>query len=726
MQDRRGHLWFGTYDGGVSWYDGQTWGTFTTQDGLANDWVWSMVQDGEGHFWFTTNGGISRYDRHVFTVFTRTDGLGHDKVYSIQQDRRGYLWFGTWEGVSRYDGQTFTTFTTFTTADGLGGSWVLSIFLDREGEASPEPTFWFGFSGGGVSQYDGQSFTTFTTQDGLAGNEVHAILQDRAGMLWFGTGGGVSRYDGKQFTTFATQDGLAGDSVHSLLQDRAGMLWFGTSGSGVSRYDGERFTTFSMQDGLGHNEIRCISQDTAGHLWFGTHGGVVSRYDGKVFQTLTRDDGLTGGSVRDIFQDKAGYLWFGTHYGLVRYRQPAPSPPAVEIDRVIANRRYDVGDTLPLTLPTTVGLVFFEFHGRSFKTRPEAMVYRYRLSGYDTDWKNTKNQRVAYQDLPKGTYTFEVLAVDRDLVYSEEPARVALNIVPPFYLQASFLVPTVGGGTILLVAFMVVLIAYLKRRRQVHAYEQLAVAELQDARRVQMGLMPDIAPHIEDLEVAGKCLSANTVSGDFFDYLHATDGREIAIVVGDVTGHGMQGAMNAVMADGILRATAKAQDNLVPGDLLVELNDVLKERMEAGMNVTMVIGHINALAKTLQLANAGHHAHPLLLHNGKVQSLVSKGMPLGMMAGIPYREVEFPLQSGDVIAFMTDGIIEVQGLPRFIGDSEDRYYADSGLLEAAISQFASSLSAEAMVDVILNDAIAFGGEKAQRDDDMTVVVVKVQ
>ena len=154
MQDRRGHLSFGTYDGGVSWYDGQTWGTFTTLRWAGERFCvvdapglgLSRSGDGEGHFWFSTNGGISRYDRQVFTVFTRTDGLGHDRVYSIQQDRRGHLWFGTSEGVSRYNGQSFTT------ADGLAGNAVWSIFHvsdsrgsgDREGEASPAPTLWFG------------------------------------------------------------------------------------------------------------------------------------------------------------------------------------------------------------------------------------------------------------------------------------------------------------------------------------------------------------------------------------------------------------------------------------------------------------------------------------------------------------------------------------------------------------------------------------------------------
>ncbi len=134
------------------------------------------------------------------------------------------------------------------------------------------------------------------------------------------------------------------------------------------------------------------------------------------------------------------------------------------------------------------------------------------------------------------------------------------EVVSPFYLRASFLVPTIGGGTLALVMLVIQAIVRLKRRRQIYAYQQLAVSELQDARRVQMGLMPEVAPTVEGLQIAGRCVSANTVSGDFFDYLEGEN--QIAIVVGDVTGHGMQGAMNAVMTDGILHSVAKGQEIL--------------------------------------------------------------------------------------------------------------------------------------------------------------------
>ena len=462
LQDREGHLWFGTWGGGVSWYDGETFTTYTTKDGLANNYVRSIFQDREGHLWFGTYADVSRYDGETFTtIFTTKDEIGSYSVRSILQDREGNFWFGADIGVSRYDGETFTTYTT---NDGLASNYVTSILQDWEGH------LWFG-TNGGVSRYDGETFTTYTTKDGLAHNHVRSILQDREGHLWFSTaGGGVSRYDGQTFTTFTLAEGLAMNQVHSIFQDKEGSLWFGTNGEGVSRYDGQRFITFTTKDGLAHNTVLSILQDGEEHLWFSTRGGVsrydgrtfitltmreglasnnvypifqdredhhwfgtnggVSRYDGQVFQTLTHRDGLASNSVEQaMIQDRDGDIWISTENGLTRYRPPAPWPPPVFIEAVVVDRRYE--GVTELAIPSTVGLTVFEFRGISFKTHPGAMVYRYRLKGYE-DWQNTHDRRIEYQDLPRGIYTFEVQAVDRDLVYSEKPATVALTVHPPY------------------------------------------------------------------------------------------------------------------------------------------------------------------------------------------------------------------------------------------------------------------------------------------------------
>jgi len=244
--------------------------------------------------------------------------------------------------------------------------------------------------------------------------------------LWIGTFGGATRYDGTTWNTYGVADGLAADSVWSITADSKGNVWFGSTGDGVTRFDGKRCDIFTTADGLTSDNIWSSLEDREGNLWFGTSGGGLSRFDGNVFQTLTIKDGLSGNVCQVIFQDKEGSIWVGTNKGVTHYRPPGAFAPTVNIDAVVADRRYETTEEIELSESTR--LVAFEFNGKSYKTRPEAMVYRYRLAGVDPDWRSTGNGRVEYQDLPVGNYTFEVQAVDRDLVYSETPATLQLSV----------------------------------------------------------------------------------------------------------------------------------------------------------------------------------------------------------------------------------------------------------------------------------------------------------
>ncbi|MDX2249310.1 MAG: two-component regulator propeller domain-containing protein [Bacteroidia bacterium] len=312
-EDKNRNLWFGTQGGGVSRYDGQSFTTFTTAQGLGSNYVLSIEEDKSGKLWFGTGfgGGASRYDGKSFTNFTTAQGLAHNDVGSIKEDKSGKLWFGTLGGgVSLYNGKSFTTFTT---AQGLASNIVSSTTIDKRGN------LWFGTYGSGVSRYNGKSFTTLTTAQGLGGNYVSSISADKADNLWFGTSGGVSRYDGQSFTTFTSAQGLVSNNVGSITEDKAGNLWFGTRGGGVSRYNGESFTNFTTTEGLSNNSVFSILEDKAGNLWFGTRGGGSSRYDGKSFTTFTTAQGLAANDVISITEDKAGNLWFGTDGGASLY-----------------------------------------------------------------------------------------------------------------------------------------------------------------------------------------------------------------------------------------------------------------------------------------------------------------------------------------------------------------------------------------------------------------------
>ena len=306
--DNKGNLWFGTFGGGVSQYDGTSFTNYTTAQGLAHNSVLCISQDNKGNLWFGTNGGgVSRYDGKSFTNFMTGQGLSCGVVWSISQDSKGYLWFCTnVGGVSRYDGKSFTNFTT---QQGLANNNVRSITEDSKGN------LWFGTSGGGVSRYDGKSFTNFTLAEGLKNNYVNCICQDNKEDLWFGTNFGVSRYDGKCFTNFTSAEGLANNSVSSICLDNKGNIWFGTNGGGVSRYDGKTFTNFTSKQGLANNRIISINKDEKGYLWFGTKGGGVSRYDGKSFTNFTSAQGIVNNMVLSISSDSKGDLWFGTYGG---------------------------------------------------------------------------------------------------------------------------------------------------------------------------------------------------------------------------------------------------------------------------------------------------------------------------------------------------------------------------------------------------------------------------
>jgi len=320
IEDKNGNIWFGTDDGGVSKYDGKSFTNFTEKEGLINNTVLSILQDKNGSLWFGTNGGVSKYDGKSFTHFTEKEGLINNSVLSILEDKKGNLWFGTGSGVSKYDGKSFTNITE---KEGLINNTVLSILQDING------SFWFG-TNGGVSNYDGKLFMNFTEKEGLSNNKVYYIFQDINAALWFGTGGGgvsklmfkpSDRYNGKSssnctgsFTHYTENEGLCNNIVYHILQDKNNNLWFGTN-VGVSKYGGKTFTHFTWREGLNNNKVLSILKDRTGNLWFGTFGGGVSKYDGKSFTHFTQKEGLSNNNVFSIIQDKTGNLWFGTDGG---------------------------------------------------------------------------------------------------------------------------------------------------------------------------------------------------------------------------------------------------------------------------------------------------------------------------------------------------------------------------------------------------------------------------
>lgn len=99
--DHQNNKWFGTWGAGLSKFDGKTWTTYTTQNGLGGNFVHAVTVDRDGSLWVGTNGGVSRFDGKDWTTISTKDGLIDNNVFSIVMDDKGNKWFGTWRGLTK-------------------------------------------------------------------------------------------------------------------------------------------------------------------------------------------------------------------------------------------------------------------------------------------------------------------------------------------------------------------------------------------------------------------------------------------------------------------------------------------------------------------------------------------------------------------------------------------------------------------------------------------------
>jgi ligand-binding sensor domain-containing protein len=295
-RDPEGVLWFGTNEG-LYRYEGERFTHFTTDDGLACNQIYSILDDLRGGIWLGTDFGLCRFDgkafEHVPLPWGKVSGtwfegmypiLSPNRVTSLVHDRNGHLWIGTCgAGAYQYDGKEFTQHLLARgqkVEDGPHQNWITSIARDQSDH------LWFtSMSRSGASRFDGESFQHFTAKDGLSFESLRYVYQDRAGTIWFGNngnrGGGLDSFDGESFSHHNEEVGHSHPRAHSIFQDRNGLLWFACVMDGICTYDGKTFTSFSSQQGAEFKNISFFLEDAAGKLWFGGGNHQLFRFDGK-------------------------------------------------------------------------------------------------------------------------------------------------------------------------------------------------------------------------------------------------------------------------------------------------------------------------------------------------------------------------------------------------------------------------------------------------------------
>jgi ligand-binding sensor domain-containing protein/serine phosphatase RsbU (regulator of sigma subunit) len=408
-QDTDGQLWIGHKSGAISLYNYQKFWAFNPEEGLPGKQISSFFMDENGSPWFSTFGeGVYYYagtNRKRLYNLSTDNGLIDNNVYTIVQDSSGLFYFGTDFGISIYDSQSKTFVDEITMKDGLPDNIVKKLVIY-------ENQLWIGMEEGGVCTMDmdtkifsriniwefgslndfictgsneiwastrrkgmvkcnydaiGKSwYSVYSKEIGLSDNRTNTVFIDREKNIWFGTKKGLSirRNNNIEFLdeksnldftnvfsiTFdlngkiwvASQQGLKvlqrnemGEIYQtrlfehtkfdeatfiSLYTDTHGNIWAGTYGFGVFKINAQNFSykQFDSNNGLSNDNVIAITGDSL-NLWLSTLGGGFSRYcfeqEVPCFKSFTIDNGLTSNYIYSIFIDSQSIPWVATDGG---------------------------------------------------------------------------------------------------------------------------------------------------------------------------------------------------------------------------------------------------------------------------------------------------------------------------------------------------------------------------------------------------------------------------
>ncbi|HEV7239571.1 MAG TPA: PP2C family protein-serine/threonine phosphatase [Thermoanaerobaculia bacterium] len=312
-------------------------------------------------------------------------------------------------------------------------------------------------------------------------------------------------------------------------------------------------------------------------------------------------------------------------------------------------------------------------------------------------------------------------------------AATELVLMHGFILASSFVmsfvapIPNEKDATPFLIAFVVINVVtcgtnlFMSRRlrrnvvgewtvRRTSAREQIRMRdELRYARELQMSMLPECAPNLEWADICSISVPATEVGGDYYDYF-VEDGR-IALVCGDVAGHGMAaGLVLSALRSGFTLLRDSLND---PAAVLRRLHDLVAQTSRRRMLVTVSVVLLGRTQATI--ASAGHPPVILRRADGAVQTIDLFAPPLGVRLPVTIPQRTIDVSPGDVFVLHSDGIYETRSAA-----GED--YGLDRLAEVVREHGAGT--AEELRDAILADVSTFRGTP-EASDDVTIVVCRL-
>jgi signal transduction histidine kinase/ligand-binding sensor domain-containing protein len=325
--------------------------TWSTQDGLPQRSVFSIIQTRDGYLWLSTFDGLVRFDGVRFTVFDKsnTEGLTTNRFTALYEDKDGTLWAGTGDGsLTRYRDGAFTTYTSAESSSevmgfdrDLNGEVLVRMrdkqFYLRNGDLVIAP---IEYQARDTKLYLAPSGTKWTisktqTTESNGGRITHYPLklrldswllpfEDSQKNLWLGHPAGLYRLRDGQITRYTEQSGLPPRmQFRPICEDDEGGVWFATgsiNGSiGLVRFKDGHFNTYGENSGLKGQTINCVFKDREGTIWAGSSLG-LHRVTKQIINGYSTAEGLRQLEVYPILQVRNGDIWIGSSSGLSSYK----------------------------------------------------------------------------------------------------------------------------------------------------------------------------------------------------------------------------------------------------------------------------------------------------------------------------------------------------------------------------------------------------------------------
>ncbi len=512
-EDAQGTIWIGKEDG---LFRATPSGLEAVLTGVQ---VRALYSDRDDNLWVATNGdGLYKFKDPAVRMFTTDDGLPNNLIKTVLTARDGTLWVGAYcGGIAHFDGQRFRTYTE---KDGLINSCISSLAEDLNGD------LWIGTSGGGAFRFHDGRFTQYSKGQALPDDRVRSIVAARDGVVWFATYGGLTRLQNGQFRTFTTADGLSGNSIVRVFEDRAGNILIG-SRQGLDRLAGDRFEN---QASFPKALVIPFGEDRDGGLFYQLEvdsEAVTHRFHKDRAETIKQ---LT---ACDLVETDEGEVWLaGDGLGRVQPGNFAPARSSDEpldfeafstADGLFTREATGPGRCLALTpdrkvyAATPKGLAMFDLRrlavtnakpsiyltdvtiGRNTQpagreiilppgtsrleinfaavevSAPEKIRLQYRLDGVDSEWLDAPADPVAiYSNIPVGTHALHIRACNRSGIWDRQGVVFSVTQQPYFYQTRWFVAAMVALGVLLVVLIYRLRVAQISRMLSARFDERLA------------------------------------------------------------------------------------------------------------------------------------------------------------------------------------------------------------------------------------------------------------